>query len=175
MIRCFVAVRLHVGKRSSVVFKCNKVAHTHTHTHSHTHTLPRVFSEGDTTHRDEAWSSRCVGRPWWLLRRERRNVGGPDGSGTCWAWTRERWATVWAPNRGRHLVGAAARTSEPAGLDRSWVGGAAPAPDFPGAARDPDPSSKATLWVKAQHEGALPPPCTVRKDPRVENTARRGA
>ena len=23
-----------------------------------------------------------------------------------------------------------------------------------------DPSSKATLWVKAQHEGALPPPCT---------------
>ena len=25
--------------------------------------------------------------------------------------------------------------------------------------------SKATLWVKAQHEGALPPPCIVRKDP----------
>ena len=24
----------------------------------------------------------------------------------------------------------------------------------------------ATLWVKAQHEGALPPPCIVRKDPR---------
>ena len=24
---------------------------------------------------------------------------------------------------------------------------------------DPDPSSKATLWVKAQHEGALTPPC----------------
>ena len=23
-----------------------------------------------------------------------------------------------------------------------------------------------TLWVKAQHEGALPPPCIVRKDPR---------
>ena len=23
--------------------------------------------------------------------------------------------------------------------------------------------SKATLWVKAQHEGALPPPCIVRK------------
>ena len=33
-------------------------------------------------------------------------------------------------------------------------------------ARGPDPSSKATLWVKAQHEGALPPPCIVRKDPR---------
>ena len=39
----------------------------------------------------------------------------------------------------------------------------------------PDPSSKATLWVKAQHEGALPPPCIVRKDPRVPHTARRGA
>ena len=31
------------------------------------------------------------------------------------------------------------------------------------------------LWVKAQHEGALPPPCIVRKDPRVPHTARRGA
>ena len=39
----------------------------------------------------------------------------------------------------------------------------------------PDPSSKATLWVKAQHEGALPPPGIVRKDPRVPHTARRGA
>ena len=27
--------------------------------------------------------------------------------------------------------------------------------------------TKATLCVKAQHEGALPPPCIVRKDPRV--------
>ena len=42
-------------------------------------------------------------------------------------------------------------------------------------ALDPDASSKATLWVKAQHEGALPPPCIVRKDPRVPHTARRGA
>ena len=25
------------------------------------------------------------------------------------------------------------------------------------------------LWVTAQHEGALPPPCIVRKDPRVGN------
>ena len=32
-------------------------------------------------------------------------------------------------------------------------------------------SSKATLWVKAQHEGALPPPCIVRKDPRVPHQA----
>ena len=39
--------------------------------------------------------------------------------------------------------------------------------------RGPDPSSKATLWGKAQHEGALPPPCIVRKDPRVPHTARR--
>ena len=36
-------------------------------------------------------------------------------------------------------------------------------------------TTKATLWVKAQHEGALPPPCIVRKDPRVPHTARRGA
>ena len=35
--------------------------------------------------------------------------------------------------------------------------------------------SQATLWLKAQHEGALPPPCIVRKDPRVPHTARRGA
>ena len=27
--------------------------------------------------------------------------------------------------------------------------------------------------MKAQHEGALPPPCIVRKDPRVPHTARR--
>ena len=36
-------------------------------------------------------------------------------------------------------------------------------------------SAAALLWVKAQHEGALPPPCIVRKDPRVPHTARRGA
>ena len=52
-------------------------------------------------------------------------------------------------------------------------------PRFPGPllrrTRGPDPSSKATLWVKAQHEGALPPPCIVRTDPRVPHTARRGA
>ena len=41
--------------------------------------------------------------------------------------------------------------------------------------KGPDPSSKATLWVKAQHEGELPPPCIVRKDPRVPHTAGRGA
>ena len=71
-----------------------------------------------------------------------------------------------------------------AGLTRkfetSHVGGATGrTPRFPGPllrrTRGPDPSSKATLWVKAQHEGALPPPCIVCKDPRVPHTARRGA
>ena len=38
--------------------------------------------------------------------------------------------------------------------------------------QEPDPSSKATLWVKAQHEGALPPPCIVRNDPRVPHISR---
>ena len=38
-----------------------------------------------------------------------------------------------------------------------------------------DTTLMATLWLKAQHEGALPPPCIVRKDPRVPHTARRGA
>ena len=41
--------------------------------------------------------------------------------------------------------------------------------------RCPDTSSKATLWVKAQHEGALPAPGIVRKDPRVPHTARHVA
>ena len=38
-----------------------------------------------------------------------------------------------------------------------------------------DPSSKATLWVKAQHEGALTPPCIVWKKPQVPHTARQVA
>ena len=33
--------------------------------------------------------------------------------------------------------------------------------------------TKATLWMKAQHEGALPPPGIVRKDPRVPHTSRK--
>ena len=41
-------------------------------------------------------------------------------------------------------------------------------PRFPGPllrrTRGPDPSSKATLWLKAQHEGALPPPCMMAYD-----------
>ena len=41
--------------------------------------------------------------------------------------------------------------------------------------RCPDISSKATLWVKAQHEGALTPPCIVRKHTQVPHTTRRGA
>ena len=38
----------------------------------------------------------------------------------------------------------------------------------------PRSSTKATLWVKAQHEGALTPPCIVRKDPRVPVGACQG-
>ena len=42
---------------------------------------------------------------------------------------------------------------------------------------DPDPSSKATLWVKAQHEGALPPPCqrALVTCPRMRGLIRDGA
>ena len=61
----------------------------------------------------------------------------------------------------------------------TWVVTHAERPRFPGPllrrTRGPDPSSKATLWLKAQHEEALPPPCIVRKDPRVRHTARRRA
>ena len=35
----------------------------------------------------------------------------------------------------------------------------------------PGPTWGGTLWLKAQHEGALPPPCIVRKDPRVPHIA----
>ena len=41
--------------------------------------------------------------------------------------------------------------------------------------RGPDTSSKATQWVKAQHEGALSPSCIVRKHPQVPHTAEQGA
>ena len=41
--------------------------------------------------------------------------------------------------------------------------------------RCPDTSLKATLWMKAQHEGALTPPCIVRKNPPVPQTARQVA
>ena len=51
-------------------------------------------------------------------------------------------------------------------------------PWFPGPqlrrTRCPDASSKATLWVKEQHEGALTLPCIVRKHPRFPHTAPRG-
>ena len=91
--------------------------------------------------------------------------------------TETRW---WELPSGKLLV------PEEAGLTRkfetSHVGGATGrTPPIPRSGpplrrtRGPDPSSKATLWVKAQHEGALPPPCIVRKDPRGPHTARRGA
>ena len=48
-------------------------------------------------------------------------------------------------------------------------------PRFPGPllirTRFPDTSSNATLWMKAQHEGTLTPPCIVQKKLQVPNTA----
>ena len=38
-----------------------------------------------------------------------------------------------------------------------------------------DTSSRATLWMKAQHEGALTPSCIVWKHPQVPHTARQVA
>ena len=52
-------------------------------------------------------------------------------------------------------------------------------PRFPGPllirTRGPDTYSKATLWMKAQKEGALPPSCIVRKTPQIPQTARQVA
>ena len=49
----------------------------------------------------------------------------------------------------------------------TWVGPHAERPRFPGPplrrTRGPDPSSKATLWGKAQHEGAPPPHASSAK------------
>ena len=39
----------------------------------------------------------------------------------------------------------------------------------------PDTSSKATLWMKSQHEGALTTPCIIWKNPQVPHTARQVA
>ena len=39
--------------------------------------------------------------------------------------------------------------------------------------RCPDTSLKATLWMKAQHEGALTPSCILRKKPKIPLTARQ--
>ena len=51
-------------------------------------------------------------------------------------------------------------------------------PEFPVITRESRHISRKTTCfarhrMKAQHEGALPPPCIVRKDPRVPHTARR--
>ena len=52
-------------------------------------------------------------------------------------------------------------------------------PRFPGPllirTRCPDTSSKATLWKKALHEGALTPSCIVWKNPQIPNTVRQVA
>ena len=63
----------------------------------------------------------------------------------------------------------------PSGLRWVWRNGRGPHLEGRQAPQASSAFSKATLWVKAQHEGALPPPCIVRKDPRVPHTARRGA
>ena len=59
----------------------------------------------------------------------------------------------------------------------SWVLPRCEAPRFPGPllirTRCPDTSSNATLWMQSQHEGALTPPCIIRKNPQVPNTARQ--
>ena len=50
---------------------------------------------------------------------------------------------------------------------------------FPGSllirTRCPDTSSNATLWMKAQHEGALTPKCIVWKNLQIPHTARQMA
>ena len=38
-----------------------------------------------------------------------------------------------------------------------------------------EPNSKAILWNKAQHEGAVPPQCLVQKNPQVPHTNRQVA
>ena len=39
----------------------------------------------------------------------------------------------------------------------------------------PDTSSKATLWKKARHEGALTPPCIIRKTRSVDTQLNKGS
>ena len=50
-------------------------------------------------------------------------------------------------------------------------------PRFPGLllirTRCPDTFTKESLWMKAQHEGALTPPFIVQKNPQVTNTVQQ--
>ena len=59
----------------------------------------------------------------------------------------------------------------------SWMVPRSERPRFPAPllirTRCPDTSLKATLWMKAQHEGALTPSCILRKKPKVPLTARQ--
>ena len=59
----------------------------------------------------------------------------------------------------------------------SWMVPRSERPRFPALllirTRCPDTSLKATLWMKAQHEGALTPSCILRKKPKVPLTARQ--
>ena len=57
----------------------------------------------------------------------------------------------------------------------SWVVSHTERPRFPSPllmrTRCPDTPLKATLWMKAQHERALTPQCTISKNPQVPHTA----
>ena len=65
-------------------------------------------------------------------------------------------------------------------LRHSLVGGAAcQKTPIPWSALDKnpmaEPNSKAILWIKAQHEGAVTPRCIVQKNPQVPHTNRQVA
>ena len=82
-------------------------------------------------------------------------------------------AAGWAGPRPPSLAGAfsATRPGPPAHPAAPW----GPEEDSTGRATG---LASGTHWapgVKAQHEGALPPPCIVRKDPRVPHTKRPGS
>ena len=93
-------------------------------------------------------------------------------------WTARVWRAVeTVQDASGRLCGGRVRTTEAMG----WVGGMLAGVGEQARAQDGLKKRlgklKATLEqaLKAQHEGALPPPCIVRKDPRVPHTARRGA
>ena len=119
-------------------------------------------------------------RPWGFSHEARRgpqgaSQGASEKSGILWSWDASL-GTPLEEGLSRSLSGGGGKPSCPSPSAGDLRG---ERPRFPGLplrrTRGPDPSSKATLGGKAQHEGALPPPCIVRKDPRVPHTARRGA
>ena len=97
---------------------------------------------------------------------------------------------VWVSENGeasplRGLEGVPSLPGAPqdeAGLRRklataTWVVPQAERPRFPGPllikTRCPGTSSKANLWMNAQHEGVLTSPCIVRKNTQIPNTDRQ--